>query len=117
MNEEGKKYEDRACEYLKEAGFSLVERGYMTSVGEIDIIAYEGKTLVFIEVKGRASEKFGSPLEAINKSKRIKIIKTALCFIKRKNLRPEEIRFDAIGISRGGIEHIRDAFQNDRYYF
>ncbi len=114
----GQDYEDMACAYLKKNGFSIIERNYSAVTGEIDIIACEGKTLVFVEVKGRSAESSGSPLEAINKSKQRKIIKTALCFIKRENLRPDEIRFDALGISSGNkIEHIRNAFQNDRYYF
>lgn len=107
-----------ACEYLKKNGFSVIERNYRSVTGEIDIIAREGKSLVFLEVKGRRNEKFGSPFEAVNKPKQRKIIKTAICFIKQNKLRPEEIRFDVVGISsEDKIEHIKNAFQSKGYFF
>ncbi len=118
MLKEGRKYEDMACEYLKKNGFSIIERNYRSVTGEIDIIAREGKSLVFVEVKGRKNEKFGSPLEAVNKPKQLKIIKTAICFVKQNKMCSEKIRFDVVGISSGDkIEHIKDAFQSEEYFY
>ncbi len=114
----GQEYEDLACAYLKKNGFSLKQRNYRSAGGEIDIIATDGKTLVFLEVKGRSNEKFGSPFEAVNKSKQIKIIKTALHFIKQNNIKPEEIRFDVVGIMPDSkIEHLKNAFQTEGYFY
>ncbi|MCK5583826.1 MAG: YraN family protein [Elusimicrobiales bacterium] len=118
MLKEGQEYEDLACTYLKKNGFSIKERNYSSITGEIDIVAAQGKTLVFIEVKGRANEKFGSPFEAVNKPKQRKIIKTAICFIKQNKLKPKEIRFDVVGINpENEIEHIENAFQTKGYFY
>ena len=118
MLKEGRKYEDMACEYLKKNGFSIIERNYRSVTGEIDIVATHGKTLVFIEVKGRANDKFGSPVEAVNKPKQLKIVKTAICFIKQNKLNPKEIRFDVVGINpENEIEHIENAFQTKGYFY
>ncbi len=107
-----------ACDYLKKNGFSVKRRNYRTLSGEVDIIAKDGKTLVFIEVKGRANEKFGSPLEAVTAPKQRKIIKTAIFFIKQNKLSPEEIRFDVLGIDpENKIEHIKNAFQTKGYSY
>ena len=117
-NLKGQEYEDMACVYLKKKSFKIKQRNYRAASGEIDIIATDGKTLVFLEVKGRANEKFGSPFEAVNKPKQVKIIKTALCFIKQNNMRPEEIRFDVVGIMPGNkIEHVKNTFQTEGYFY
>ncbi|MBU2530824.1 MAG: YraN family protein [Elusimicrobia bacterium] len=114
MLTDGQKYEDMACEYLKKNGFSIKQRNYRAVSGEIDIIATDGKTLVFLEVKGRSNEKFGSPLEAVNKPKQHKIIKTALHFIKQNKISCKDIRFDVVGINHENkIEHIKNAFQSE----
>lgn len=106
-----------ACVYLKKNGFTIKRRNYRAISGEVDIIAKDGKTLVFIEVKGRANEKFGNPFEAVNKPKQRKIIKTAISFIKQNKLKGEEIRFDVVGINHENkIEHIKNAFQTEGYF-
>ncbi len=116
MLEEGREYEDMACEYLRKKDFSIKQRNYRAVSGEIDIIAIDGKTLVFIEVKGRSNEKFGSPLEAVNKPKQRKIIKTAICFIKQNKMSGKDIRFDVVGIHPDNkIEYIKNAFESKGY--
>ncbi|MDA8079013.1 MAG: YraN family protein [Nitrospiraceae bacterium] len=114
MNNLGKKGEDAAAVFLKEKGFKILRTNYRTPFGEIDIIAKDGDVLVFVEVKTRADDAFGSPFEAVTRRKREKIKKVALCFMK--GLRKETAaRFDVLSImSRDGrqfIEHIPDAFE------
>ena len=93
----GKRGEELASSFLRKKGYRIVERGYRTRFGEIDIIAYDGEVLCFIEVKARRSDKKGLPEEAIPPWKR------------------ERIRFDVVAIyspERGRVEInlIKDAF-------
>jgi putative endonuclease len=107
--------EQLAAEFLKNKGYRILARNYKTRIGEIDIIAREGDTTVFIEVKTRANDSFGYPFEAVNRSKRQKLKNLALLFLKTH---PKEYRgrFDVISISvtkegKRSIEHIKDAFE------
>src|SRR6185369_1062344 len=102
--EEGKIGEDIAVEYLKKHGFKIIDRNFLIRGGEIDIVALEysnvteEETLVFIEVKTRRSNEFGTPLEAITPWKIRSLIKTAQFYkVKHPNL-PELMRIDAIAI-------------------
>lgn len=101
--------ENIAKVYLENKGYTIAELQYKTKKGEIDIIAYDKETLVFVEVKYRKSTSKGSPLEAINKRKQNKIIETAYQYIIDNNLKCN-IRFDAIGILNEDITHIVNAF-------
>lgn len=83
--------------------------------GEIDIVAYDQKTLVFVEVKARKSRKFGSPEESVTPSKQRQIKKIAQGFLVKNNLQDVECRFDVISLlfteEEGfSIQHIKDAF-------
>ena len=80
LGEEGEKL---AIDYLKEKGYKIIRHNYKTPIGEIDIIASEGDTLVFIEVKTRESIRYGLPFEAVNNSKRRKITNVALLYLKK----------------------------------
>lgn len=101
--------EEIAKSYLINKGFSLLESNYYRSSGEIDIIAKDNNTIVFVEVKYRKSIKNGSPLEAINEKKKTKIINTAYHYITENNIN-ENMRFDVIGILNKDITHIINAF-------
>ena len=83
-------------------------------MGEIDIIAKEKDTLVFIEVKTRTSTAFGPPQLAVNSAKQMQLSKVALYFLKEKGLEDVKARFDVVAILLGPrgaeIELIRDAF-------
>ena len=114
MNTLGKEGEALAVEYIRKKGYRILERNYRTFSGEIDIIARDGDTLVFVEVKARADHAFGYPFEAVDRRKREKIRKVALGFMKA--LKKEvPARFDVLSISmingRGSVEHIKDAFE------
>ena len=70
---EGAYYENLVAEYLKTQGYEILEKNYRCRIGEIDLIAKEGETLVFVEVKYRRNDKMGDPKEAVNRKKQKKI--------------------------------------------
>jgi len=108
--------EDLAVNYLRQKGFTIVMRNYRRKCGEIDIIAKEKKTLVFIEVKTRRSSQYGSPFEAVTWKKQRQIARTAQDYLCRNNLFHQPARFDVIGItlspsSQPSITMIQNAFE------
>ena len=111
MNNRGKEAEARAAKFLENHGLYIVERNYRGRYGEIDLIARDGATLVFVEVRARASNAFGGAAASITTSKREKLTRTALQYLTELDRTPP-CRFDAIllGGSTGAIEWIRDAF-------
>lgn len=114
MNTLGKQGEDIAVSFLKKKGYAIVEKNFRTVFGEIDIIAKDNHTIVFIEVKARSDIAFGYPFEAVHPKKREKIRKVALSFMKRFK-RELPARFDVLSIhfedGMQQIEHIQDAFE------
>lgn len=111
----GKSGEEIALRYLKKKKYRIVERNFRFFRGEIDIIAHDQKTLVFIEVKTRKSKSFGLPEESVTPSKQRQIRKIARGFMAQNNLRNTECRFDVISlfINKKGeykINHIQNAF-------
>ena len=111
----GVKGEDLAVKFLKKKGYRILSRNYKTPLGEIDIVAEEGETLVFVEVKTRADNSFGQPFEAVNYRKREKLRKVALYYLKNCCKKDLPSRFDVLSIQTRGdksaIEHITDAFE------
>jgi putative endonuclease len=114
MKSLGNRGEDHAAKFLKGKGYRLISRNFKTSIGEIDIIAEDKGTLVFIEVKTRTDNSFGHPFEALTYRKREKIKKVALCYLKNLK-KPVAARFDVMSIEMDGdepvIELIVDAFE------
>jgi putative endonuclease len=111
----GKRGEDLAHRYLQENGCVIIGRNYRTRGGtaEVDLIARDGDTVVFVEVKTRATDRFGAPEEAVDTAKREKIIRAASEFLFRTEWDSRRIRFDIVTVLFGEtqrIEHIRDAF-------
>ena len=101
----GKKGEDAAVDYLQDRGFTVIARNFRIRGGEIDIVAIDSsagrgqEVLVFVEVKTRSSNDFGTPLEAITHWKLKSLIKTAQVY-KLKNPRlPDSMRIDAVAIT------------------
>jgi putative endonuclease len=114
--EVGRRGEDMAMHFLLEAGFQILKRNYRNRYGEIDIIASEGATLAFIEVKTRQNTLFGHPLEAVTYKKQLQISKTALEYQAQNGLTDTPSRFDVVAIllqknSSPKIELIRNAFE------
>ena len=110
----GKKGEDIACGYLRRHGYRILNRNYKTDIGEIDIVATDENTLIFVEVKSRTSDGFGSPSEAVNYFKRNKINQVASQYIKKFMLFGVDVRFDVIEVylSDNSVNHIENAFDS-----
>ena len=107
--------EDIAVSFLEAQGYNIVARNYRQRFGEIDIVAQDAKTLVFVEVKTRKSDRFGSPFEAIDTRKQIKLSRMSQDYISRNNLEDRSARFDVVSIrltqgSAPEVQLIRDAF-------
>jgi putative endonuclease len=111
--------EQVAAEHLKRRGFEIVERNYRTRWGELDIVAYDGRTLAFVEVKTRRQRRGQPcPLEAIRSRKRLQVRQMALRWLQERRERPhaDVLRFDAIGVTLDGgdrllrLDHIEGAF-------
>ena len=94
----GTRGEDLACAELTRQGLTIVERNWRCSVGELDIVAVEGATLVFCEVKSRTGLGFGDPLEAITWAKRRTLRQLAAIWMRDHCVRTSSIRIDAIGV-------------------
>lgn len=111
----GKQSEFIAVQRLKKDGYKIIEQNYRTEFGEIDIIAKDKDTLVFVEVKARKSNRFGSPKLALTHEKRKKISITAMHYLKATKQSNAKARFDVVAISsaknRTEIEIIKNAFE------
>lgn len=106
----GKQGENLAVRHLKRNKYKILEKNFRSKFGEIDIIAQEGDFLVFVEVKTRWSEKFGSPEEAITPWKIKRVIKTGQYYKSLHPELPEALRIDVVAIElspAGGVEKIR----------
>lgn len=110
----GKLGEDLALKRIKRLGYKCLIRNYRCPLGEIDIIAKDGDTLVFIEIKTRRGRSLGYAKEAINRKKRRQVSKVALAYMKAHNCCDVKSRFDVVAINltenKKQIEVIRNAF-------
>lgn len=110
----GDRGERLAARHLRRQGLRIILRGYRTPQGEVDLIAREGPTLVFVEVKARRR---GVPAEAVTLEKQRRLTLAALAFLKRHGLLEHPCRFDVVAIvwpddrQPPAIEHFRDAFE------
>ncbi len=112
----GNRGEQAAASYLMAHGYQILERNYRCPVGEIDIVASRGTTVIFVEVKTRRSLAYGRPCEAVDYRKQQKIIKTASWYIQGHNLSGRSLRFDVLEVfaQPGGsmqVNHIQGAFE------
>ncbi|MBU5314214.1 YraN family protein [Tissierella carlieri] len=111
--EKGKKGELIAKEHLILKGYNILDLNYRNKVGEIDIIALDKNTLVFIEVKSRTSTNFGYAYEAVNRRKQEKIIYCSYLYLNQKRLMSCQVRYDIIEVyltPNIKINHIENAF-------
>jgi putative endonuclease len=111
----GRSGEEIALKYLLRKKYQIVETGFRLFRGEIDIIARDGRTLVFVEVKMRTSGAYGRPEEAVTPGKQQQIRKVAQGYLLKRRLGDVDCRFDVIAIRQQGqdglaIEHFEDAF-------
>jgi putative endonuclease len=111
----GKESESLAVRHLRKNGYKILEQNYRNKLGEIDIIAKEKGTLVFVEVKARKSDLFGNPKWAVTLKKQRKISMVALYYLKATKQTRVKARFDVISISSAAdnprIEIIKNAFE------
>lgn len=106
--------EDLAVAHLRKEGYQIVTQNYRCLYGEVDIIALDGDTIVFIEVKSRRSETFGQPQDAVGPKKQRKLSRISLHYLQQKRLEGHNARFDVVSVrmSPDGnrIDLIRNAF-------
>lgn len=106
--------EEIAANYLENKGFSVIDRNFKCRMGEIDIVACEKRTLVFVEVKTRRSLRYGLPCEAVTKSKQHHIRKAASFYAAKNQISYIEQRIDVVEIlyigEKAYIRHIKNAF-------
>ena len=105
--------ESGAAKLLEDKGFKVIERNYRTRAGEIDIIAKDGNTYVFVEVKARASAEFGAPGEMVTPAKMYKLAGAAKQWLAENGVRNKPCRFDVVTVLGEEIEHIEGAFDMD----
>lgn len=108
----GARGEDIAEKYLKMRSYRIIERNYRCRLGEIDIIALDGRSLVFVEVKTRRNQNYGRPCEAVNAVKIRHIMRTAARYTDLSHVKYEDLRIDVIEIliqdGKPYIHHIKN---------
>jgi putative endonuclease len=108
----GRLGEDLAARHLQQQGYVIIARNVRFSFGEIDIIAQQGETLVFIEVKTRRSHSFGSPFDAVTPRKQQQLIKLAQAYLQGQE---RLVRFDVVAVMLAKesvtVEVLRNAFE------
>lgn len=112
----GQRGEEQACSFLQKMGWQILERNFRYSrLAEIDIVAKDGDTIVFVEVKTRTSINFGHPFEAVNRSKLLNIYKAGLAYLKKTNEPHRRYRIDIVSVlgkDNPKIEHLKDVSLN-----
>jgi putative endonuclease len=122
----GQQGESAAAQFLRAKGYAIVAKNFRARIGEIDLVALDRHTIVFVEVRSLSGEEFGDPLATVTPRKQRQIAKTALLYLSRHNLHDRAARFDVIGIqwpkknglsgklakdARPRLIHIQDAFE------
>jgi putative endonuclease len=112
----GRRGEEAAWRHIEGLGWKVLARRHRTRLGEIDLIAEEGGTLVFVEVRSRRSRSCGSPEESVTAAKQRRIERLARAFLAGRGIRNRACRFDVIAVEeapRGEmrLRHLRDAFR------
>ena len=111
------------CAYLGEQGYLILAHNWRCSAGELDIVAREGGTLAFVEVRTRRGDRFGTPEESITPTKQAKLVELAQTYLQEHDLADENWRIDVVAVEmdgRGGVKRlnlIRNAVwgQSDRW--
>ncbi|RMH69740.1 MAG: YraN family protein [Gemmatimonadetes bacterium] len=116
----GAQNEERAAVFLQQKGYTILERNFRTPYAEIDLIAKDGDTLVFVEVKARRSMRFGHPAAAVTPHKQQRIIHAAAIYLQQQDISDCACRFDVIAIhvrpDEVRIEHFPHAFIDEQAY-
>lgn len=95
----GKDGEDLACQELTSRGYAILARRYRTRYGEIDIVARDGDTVVFVEVRRKSSGAYGTAAESVTRDKQLRVVRMAVDFLARHDLHDNvAVRFDVVAI-------------------
>jgi len=92
----GSEGERAAAEFLEARGYRILDRNYRTRLGEIDLVAEEGRILVFVEVKVRLNDRFGGPAAAVTSAKQARIARLAQQYVMSRRLGERPCRFDVV---------------------
>jgi len=108
--------EAKAEEFLRNKGYRILERNLRTTLGELDLVAEDGRVLVFVEVKTRATETFGGALLAVDRRKQVRLSRLASQYLAQRHWSDRECRFDVVlvqgpRLSELRIEHMKNAFE------
>ncbi len=111
----GQEGEATAERYLRRKGYRIVAKNLRSTLGELDLVAEDGRVLVFVEVKARRSENFGGAIHAVHRQKQEKLIQLASQYLAKHHLTDRTCRFDVVLLqgtdaSTPQIEHIQNAF-------
>jgi putative endonuclease len=110
--ETGRSGEDRAARVLRDEGMRIERRNYRGGGAEVDIVARDGDTLVFVEIRVRSRDDLGSALETVSRPKQARIARAAQHYLTFARPAPyRRVRFDVIGITAGDLVHVKDAFR------
>ncbi len=114
--------EQIAASFLERLGYRIVARNFRLRTGEIDIVAWAGDTLVFVEVKTKAQRKFGQPEEMVTRRKQLTLERVAMGYIQRHRCEGVDIRFDVIAVQlepnrEAEVTHIPAAFSPSNRFF
>jgi len=112
----GQRGEAAAARYLRRRGFRIVGRSVRSGLGELDLVAVDGRTVVFVEVKTRRTGDQGHPAEAVDRAKQRRLTVLATAYLQRRGLLNHPARFDVVAVTwpdgrRPQVEHIRNAFE------
>jgi putative endonuclease len=111
-NRLGKRGEDLACDELERRGYVILDRRYRRCRGELDIVARDGATVVFVEVKTRDGRSFGAAAEAVTALKRRRIVQLAMAYLVEHRLSGSPCRFDVVAIQVDGGREAVQLYQN-----
>jgi putative endonuclease len=117
----GQRGELAAIRHLKRQGYKIVAHGERSSLGELDIVAVDGRTVVFVEVKTLESQDHGHPADRVDADKQRRITRLALAYLKRHGLLEYPARFDIVAVTWPGgrdkpqIEHFKSAFEATKF--
>ena len=113
----GERGERAAIRHLRKLGYIIVAHSVRDKTGELDIVAVDGRTIVFVEVKTRTSDVAGQPIDAVDAEKQQRITQLALRYLKRHDLLEHRWRFDIVAVTwpanqrRPSIQHFQNAFE------
>ena len=112
----GERGERIAARYLKRLGYKIIAQRHRDSLGELDLVAVDGRTVVFVEVKTRRSDMAGHPADAVDEEKQRRLTRLAVSYLKQHDLLEERCRFDVVAVTwpddgqPAQVEHFQHAF-------